>query len=583
MKTGKFFSSAFSSRVSGKCFAAGCSAIWLGAVASAAAVTVVDLKDVAAAETGAFDAAGCSWDRAKNVLRLEAGEYLVWDSAWNAGKPAASGSFYNSNPGLSIILGGDCSVTVSNVVAVSGKSENGVNSVIDLDGHDLELSLRGSNVFSVKVETQNIGPAIRVPAESSLVIDGDGSLYAHVYGGAPACIGSGYAEDSGKIVVRGGSVAAFHQDFDKCRKNGQPGLNGAAIGSGGAGNAGRIEIRGGSVAATNEAWAAAIGAGANYNGDGNDDVASGPAVAGAGAFDILVAGGAVSAAGGYDGGAALGGGHSFRRDSGKGACESACPIRIAGGTVIAKAGSLQSGKNFHETCGASAIGASMFNAGAAVVIDAAASVTILPASTNPRYNHNVVSGSNPVSPGSLSFSCADASSADGHVFLSTAGDSKLADVMPAGAAARESLPWFAFLKPAVASALSSAANSSSGIDYSLSFDPGSAVAGAASSPAALEGLPITAFSIDGATARFTYTRPSDVPAEHPAAIAAFSAWFAAFGGDVVAFARTSLSETESDVLPPDEATPVDNGDGTASFSVTLPTPLAPARFFQLAW
>ncbi|MBQ7666902.1 MAG: hypothetical protein IJS46_02780, partial [Kiritimatiellae bacterium] len=515
--------------------------------------------------TWAAGTGGASWDSAKHVLVIPAGDYLVFDSAWKSASPTASGTFYGANPGLSIVLDGDCAIAISNVVAVSGNAENGVNSVIDLAGHDLALELIGRNTFSVKVETQNIGPAIHVPAASSLTIDGTGSLYAHVYGGAPACIGSNYKEESGSITINGGTVGANHQDLDKCRKGGSPGVNGAAIGCGGAANAGRITINGGVVAATNECWGAGIGAGGNYNGDGHDttEVA---AVAGAGAFDILIAGGTVTAVGGRDGGSGIGGGHSYRRGSTTGACTSHCPIRILGGTVAATAGSSST-----ATCGTSAIGAAMANAGAAVVVDGAATVIANAGNAN---NQNTVSGYNPVSAGSLSFTCRDGveAGAEGHVFFSASGSASVKDVMPESEEALAALPWATYTKDAVRQALQRASNSSGGTDYSFA---------AGTQSAALEGLPITAFSLDGSVAHFTYARTTGEPTD--AQIEAFSAWFAAFGEDVVALARTDLAETSATPLAQDAGTAADNGDGTASFAVTLAEPLAPAQFFQIAW
>lgn len=549
------------------------SAAALASFAAADTVTI-DLQTLAAAAPSV--PVGCSWDAQNHVLSLPSGEYFVWDGAWNAGKPASSGSFCGKNPGLSIVLSGDCSIAVSNVVAVSGASGNGVNSVIDLAGHDLSLALCGANVFSVKVESQEIGPAIHVPAGSRLSIDGDGSLYAHVYGGAPACIGSNHAEDSGQIVINGGTVAAVHQDYSGCRKGGASGLNGAAIGSGGAGNAGAIVINGGRVAATNECWGAAIGAGANYNGDGL-------AVSGAGAFDVTVTGGTVVAVGGRDGGCGIGGGHSYSRADATGACARSCPIRILGGSVTASAGLLGEKGSFHAECGASAIGASMFNAGAALVIDESAVVTILSASKNAAYNHNVVSGYSPAAPGSISVTCTS-SAPDGHAFLVTSGTAKdnVADVLPADEAAA-ALPWFVFSKPAIKTSLvRSPAPSGGGVAYSL--DPAAAGMDAAEFAAAsgrLEGLPITAFSLDGNLARFAYSRVSSAPTAED--VAEFSAWFAAFGGKVVALARNAVTATEADVLRPDAGSAADNGDGTASFSVALPTPLPSSQFFQIAW
>ena len=546
---------------SARLFAAAAAALALRAGADPVRIDLADLADL---KDKAFSAPGCEWDSPSQRLALDAGEYFLFDSAW---KPDQSGTFYDATPGLNVVLGGDASITISNVVAVTRTESSAcTNSVIDLAGHDLALTLCGANRFSVRGEAPDIRAAIHVPASSSLSIGGDGSLYAHVYGGAPACIGSNCAEDSGTIRILGGTVAANHENLSKCRLD--TGFTGAAIGSGAGGNAGRVEIFGGSVTARSEAWAAAIGAGANYKGDQGKN----PAVPGAGAFDILVSGGAVTATGGKDGGCGLGGGHSYDRASEAGACAVPGRIHILGGAVSAEAGEL--GEN-RASCASSAIGASMRNAGASVVVDSAATVST---TANSSQNNPVVSGAAPVFPGSLSFTCASGAS-DGHAFLSTPARASVKDVMPADAAARAALPWHVFTRDAILDVLQVSGSDSKGYSYFLpEFAPGSETAAAVG---ALSGLPITAFSLDGDVARFTYSRVGGTPSS--ADIAAFSAWFAAFGADVAVLARDSLPETTSTVLAPDPGTAVDNGDGTASFDLTLDAPVAPRRFFQLAW
>lgn len=549
---------------SARLFAAAAAALALRAGADPVRIDLADLKG------NAFSAPGCTWDSAAMRLSLDGGDYILFDTQWNPANPSISGSFYNVAPGLNVVLRGDASITVSNVVAVTkSKRTDCTNSVIDLAGYDLDLTLCGENRFSVLGETPNIRAAIHVPSASTLAIDGDGFLSAHVYGGAPACIGSNCSEDSGMIVVNDSTIYASHENLDKCRLD--TGLTGAAIGSGAGGNAGRIEIHGGSVNAKSENWAAAIGAGANYKGSNN----SGYAVPGAGAFDILITGGTVEAVGGEDGGCGLGGGHSYERGSTNGACTASCPIRILGGVVTASAGKPSS----HASCAASAIGASMANAGAAVVIDSAATVCANASRYQESTRSNpVVSGYNPVVKGSLSFTCASRAS-DGHVFLESPSCGTIKDVHPADADARASLPWHVFTRGAVLAVLQVSGSDSKGYSYSLpDFAPGSETAAAVG---ALSGLPVAAFALDGDVARFTYSRVSGAPSA--ADVAAFSAWFAAFGADVVALARPSVSETSATALPPDPGTPVDNGDGTASFSLTLPAPVPAACFFQLAW
>ena len=96
-------------------------------------------------------------------------------------------------------------------------------------------------------------PAIHVPQDARLIIDGTGELYVEsMYGSAS--IGGKSGENAGSITINGGTVNA---------KNGD---SGATIGGGKDGSGGTITINGGTVTAENSNYGAAIGGGSNGSG-----------------------------------------------------------------------------------------------------------------------------------------------------------------------------------------------------------------------------------------------------------------------------------------------------------------------------
>ena len=138
-------------------------------------------------------------------------------------------------------------------------------------------------------------PAIHVPQDARLIIDGTGELYVEsMYGSAS--IGGKSEENAGSITINGGTVNA---------KNGD---SGATIGGGKDGSGGTITINGGTVTAENSNYGAAIGGGSNGSGG-----------------SITINGGTVNAENSYYG-AAIGGG----KDGSGGS------ITINGGTVNAE-------------------------------------------------------------------------------------------------------------------------------------------------------------------------------------------------------------------------------------------------------
>lgn len=121
------------------------------------------------------------------------------------------------------------------------------------------------------------------------------------HGGAG--IGSSYNEDTGTIIIRGGTIAA------------QGGHCGAGIGSGRDGICTDVRIEGGRVTATGGEYAAGIG--------GGDSVGTG---SGGNTQSITISGGEVYAYGGNNGGAGIGGSEGGEVNS----------IRITGGNIVAK-------------------------------------------------------------------------------------------------------------------------------------------------------------------------------------------------------------------------------------------------------
>lgn len=118
---------------SARLFAAAAAALALRVGADPVRIDLADLKG------NAFSAPGCTWESAAMRLSLDGGDYILFDTQWNPANPSISGSFYNVAPGLNIVLRGDASITVSNVVAVTkSKRTDCTNSVIDLAGYDLD-------------------------------------------------------------------------------------------------------------------------------------------------------------------------------------------------------------------------------------------------------------------------------------------------------------------------------------------------------------------------------------------------------------------------------------------------------------
>ena len=187
-------------------------------------------------------------------------------------------------------------------------ADSGVILIYNCDGK-VKGDLEGENTVKGGHEFY---PGIFVPENTTLTIDGTGSLEASSKGNSCG-IGGGVTMPSGNIVINGGNITAT-------------GGNGAAgIGGAGSADCGSITINGGIVNATGGNGAAGIG------GAGGADCGS-----------ITINGGIVNATGG-NGAAGIGCGYS-------GTCSD---IIITGGTITAIGGDYSAGigSGYFGTCG----------------------------------------------------------------------------------------------------------------------------------------------------------------------------------------------------------------------------------------
>lgn len=203
-----------------------------------------------------------------------------------------------------------------------GKSPDKSFITIDKDNYVI-VKLRGNNVIKAGEDAQigsNDGmAAIHVSSGSTLKVtseEGDGSTSGSLearggggkYGGAG--IGTRYNDDTGTIIIAGGTIRAYG------------GHCGAGIGSGRDGVATNIQITGGDIQATGGQYAAGIGAGDNVDtGEGGD------------LNDLTISGGTIRATGGSSG-AGIGGSEGGHIRG---------TLAITGGSVTAQGGDQASG------------------------------------------------------------------------------------------------------------------------------------------------------------------------------------------------------------------------------------------------
>lgn len=177
------------------------------------------------------------------------------------------------------------SIAAGATVTLNGVTINGVNNSsynwagITCEG-DATIILADGSTNTVK-GFSSIYPGIFVPEGKTLIIQGDGSLYASNNGGESAGIGAGYGNNCGNIEIQGGNITATSSE-------------GAGIGAGQMGKCGNITISGGTITATSS------------NGAGIGGGAGGTSVAGQ-CGNITISGGTITATS-SNSGAGIGGG-----------------------------------------------------------------------------------------------------------------------------------------------------------------------------------------------------------------------------------------------------------------------------------
>ncbi len=114
------------------------------------------------------------------------------------------------------------------------------------------IKLEGTNTVT-GMDRRN--PAIFVPENKTLFIQGPGTLYAHAQG-APASIGAGVSKPCGNIEIQGGRIEAYNLEPETS-------YYGAGIGGTTNGWCGNIIITGGTVIARGNSEAPGIGTGAD--------------------------------------------------------------------------------------------------------------------------------------------------------------------------------------------------------------------------------------------------------------------------------------------------------------------------------
>lgn len=177
---------------------------------------------------------------------------------------------------------------------------------------DATIMLEGTN--TVKGGYDDF-PGILVPENTTLTIDGTGSLNASS-NGYGCGIGGGYKIAAGNIVINGGTIIVTGGDYA------------AGIGSGGYASCGTITINGGTITANGGVDAAGIGSGYEE---------------GATCGNILITGGTVTANGGAN-----------AAGIGSAVFSSSCgDITITGGTVTATGGESAAGigSGLYSNCG----------------------------------------------------------------------------------------------------------------------------------------------------------------------------------------------------------------------------------------
>ncbi|MBQ3299043.1 MAG: hypothetical protein IJG99_01970, partial [Ruminococcus sp.] len=217
-----------------------------------------------------------------------------------------------NNDVLTGTLSGNKKITIADGATVTLKD---ANITLSIDAYyagitplgDATILLEGANTVKGGYEDN---PGIFVPENTTLTIDGTGSLTASSGGDDEdryGCgIGGGFQMAAGNIVINGGTITANGGDWA------------AGIGSGDSVSCGNITITGGTITANGGALAAGIGS-------GNSDSAS--------CGNITITGGTITANGG-----------EYAAGIGSGYDEATCSnILITGGTITANGGQNSAG------------------------------------------------------------------------------------------------------------------------------------------------------------------------------------------------------------------------------------------------
>lgn len=194
---------------------------------------------------------------------------------------------------------------VSNTITINGGSHNIIIKNINISissQFDCAFSVSNYSILNLTLEGENnlksgaSRAGLEISANSTVVIGGEGGLYAQSAG--QAGIGGGNGASNGTLVINSGNITA------KCTNNS------AGIGGGSSGSGGNITINGGNVTAYGGDTAAGIGGGCASDGG-----------------SITINGGTITAVGGSYG-AGIGGGWYGLMGS----------IKINGGSVKATGG-----------------------------------------------------------------------------------------------------------------------------------------------------------------------------------------------------------------------------------------------------
>jgi len=172
-----------------------------------------------------------------------------------------------TNKRIEVAAHAAANVTLNNV-SITGLGNNQTPVLINTNAM-LNLTLEGNN----KLSAGRSRAALQAAENTTLTIDGTGSLTANggTYGGA--AIGGAFCENAGKITINGGTISATSVE-------GGSYCSGAGIGGGGAGiiffsfqgfggTGGDVTINGGTVKANGPTGAAGIGGGVESKNGGS--------------------------------------------------------------------------------------------------------------------------------------------------------------------------------------------------------------------------------------------------------------------------------------------------------------------------